>query len=210
MYENAFNTLKFAKKIGAVTKYTHWQVSCGEITVHPYKKELFDLVRGEWATFFTNAFIFDAGIAKELHDNPAAHINLSIDSGTPETWHKVKGVDNFYHVLDNLAAYRKASQRAGQITLKYIVCPGINDSEEDFLAFVDIVKFLDVQSVILSRDLREGRFSEKTLESAARLLAICKYNNVCEVSLSMFYIEEEKKYCYSLAQKILEYMVKNH
>ena len=210
MYENAFNTLKFAKKIGAVTKYTHWQVSCGEIAIHPYKKELFDLVRGEPATFFTNAFMFDAGIAKELHDNPMTKINLSIDSGTPETWHKVKGVDNFYHVLDNLAAYRKASQRAGQITLKYIVCPGINDSEEDFLAFVDIVKFLDVQSVTISKDTGEGRFSEKTLESAARLLAICKFNGIAQTALGDTYIAGERKYCYSLASKILECMVQNY
>ena len=153
MYENVFKTLRLAKKIGlTLPKKTRWQISPGEITIHPYKEEIMDLVRGEKTIFFTNGFIFDKDIARELHDNPLATINLSIDAGTPEAWHKVKGVNNFYHVLDNLVAYRKASNRAGQITLKYIVLPGINDSDEDFLSFVKILKSLDVQAFRFSRD----------------------------------------------------------
>ena len=47
MYEYAFDTLKLAKKIGAVVpQQTKWQLSSGEITIHPYKKEFLNLIRG--------------------------------------------------------------------------------------------------------------------------------------------------------------------
>ena len=158
--------------------------------------------------------MFDESIAQELHDNPLAKINLSIDAGTSETWHKVKGVDNFQHVLNNLKAYRKVSQRAGQIFLKYIVCPGINDSEEDFLSFVNIVKLLDVQYVQISRNVCEPRLYvpskdtlfSKTIESVARLVAICVFNGIPQGELTYCYTEYEKKCIKFLAFKLLEYM----
>ena len=215
-YENLFDTLKLAKKLNlTLPQQTTWQVSSGEITIHPYKKEILDLVRGEKSFLLTNAFIFDESIARELHDNPLAFINLSIDCGTPETWHKVKGVDNFYHVLDNLKAYRKASKRAGQIILKYIVLPGVNDSEEDFRAFVDIVNLLDVQLIEFSREVLEPRavgpsnnkiwsFSN-TVESAARLLAICKLNGTVPYRF-LQYTDYEVSSMNFLADKLLEYM----
>ena len=213
LYENAFNTLKLAKETGLIINQgTQWQISCGEITVHPYRKEIFDLTRGEKARFYTNAFIFDKDIARELHDNPAASINLSIDAGTAETWRKVKRVDNFNHVLDNLIAYRKSSTRAGQITLKYIICPGVNDSEEDFRAFVDIVKLLDVQDVRISINFVAKReppivngFFSDSIESAARLLAICNFNGI-NVKYLWGYNYEEQECINLLAQKLLEHM----
>ena len=213
-YENVFETLKLAKKIGIVIhQETRWQVSCGEITIHPYKKEMLDLVRGEKICFYTNAFIFDKDIARELHDNPAAAINLSIDAGTADTWRKVKRVDNFNHVLENLKAYRKASYSSRrQIPLKYIVMPGINDSEEDFRAFVDIVKLLNVEFISIARDLGVKRepplidgFFSKQVESAARLLAICSFNGL-GIGYFHEYTDEEQKCVIFLASKLLENM----
>lgn len=218
MYENVIKTLQLAKKIGLVLpQQTPWQISSGEITIHPYKKEILGLVRGERAWFFTNCFIFDEEIAKELHDNPLAAIDISIDAGTPETWRKIKGVNNFYHVLDNLKTYKKASQRAEQITLKYIVIPGLNDSEEDFLSFVNIAKALDVQFFRLARDFRETpdfcskdnmswEFS-KTVESASRLSAICQLNGITPILYSESGLSEYEINCINfLADKLLQHM----
>lgn len=169
------------------------------------------MTRGESVIFYTNAFIFDKDIARELHDNPQATINLSIDAGTADTWRKVKGVDNFNHVLDNLIAYRKASARAGQIILKYIIMPGINDSEEDFRAFVDIVKALNAR-FYFSRDLNKidminskNTFFPEVVEAAARLLAICAFNGLVAETLHG-YTGREQQQIKLLAQKIFDYM----
>ena len=175
------------QRIIAPVGNAHWQVSSGEIAVHPYRKEIIDLVKSERVTFCTNSFIFNEDIARELHDNPMAGINISIDSGTAETWHKVKGVNNFPKVLENLVQYWKCSCRPGQITVKYIVLPGINDSDEDFISCINVLKSLDVTSFSLSRDVRvqhkldtraqsaAGEILDETcVYSASKFVALCK------------------------------------
>ena len=77
------------------------------------------MVKGKTANFYTNAFVFDEDIAQNMHNNPNSFINLSIDAGTPQTWKKVKGFDNFDKVTDNLVKYYVNCARPGQITLKY-------------------------------------------------------------------------------------------
>ena len=113
-----------------------------------------DIVSGSAATFFTNCFRYDERIGDNLATNPASGINLSIDAGTPETWHRVKGRDNFLKVKENLARYYERSLKNGQITLKYIVMPGINDGEQDYKALAELMISLGVDSLFISRDVR--------------------------------------------------------
>lgn len=133
-----------------------WQISSREIAIHPYHDRIMNIVKGRIACFYTNCMKFDEDIAKNLHDNPRSTINLSIDSGTPETWRKIKGLDNFDKVIENLSKYYVASTRPGQITLKYIVMPGINDNYEDFTSVIEIMKVLKVNRLIIARDGRKN------------------------------------------------------
>ena len=218
IYEKAFEVLNLAKRqrIIAPVGMAHWQLSSGEIAIHPYRKEMLDLVRGENVSFFTNGFIFDEGIARELHDNPMADINISIDSGTAETWHKVKGVNNFQKVLENLVNYRKCSCRPGQITVKYIVLPGVNDSDKDFGSCVNILKALDVTSFFLSRDIAISRsiknrdqsrggeiLDEAVVYSAARLLAMWLFATGISPVLHGTYTLKERETIIRLANNML-------
>lgn len=216
-YQKVFDVLNLAKAEKLISPDAFWMIASGEITVHPYRKEILNLVRGEAVMFFTNAFIFDKDIARELHDNPRASINLSIDSGTAETWRKVKGVDNFNHVLENLKNYSAVAHHPEQITLKYIVLPGINDSEEDFQSVTNIKKFLHISNFNVSRDNRifvklsgtggviaDKVFDPKLIESAARLSAI-HMKKIGSVSFSNFTPEEERQILI-LAKEILKYM----
>ena len=153
-YEKAFDSLDYAKNEGLIASSVSWQVSVGEITIHPYKDRILDLVKNQSACFFTNCFRFDEKLGKNLAANPRSGINLSIDSGTPETWRKVKGVDNFKEITDNLASYYKNSSCDGQINLKYIVLPGINDSLEDYSCVIELMKNCGVKALAVSRDVR--------------------------------------------------------
>ena len=219
-YEKLFDTLSLAKKRQIIApKEAIWQVVPGEISIHPYKKQIMDLVRGEHSMFSSNMFICDEDIARELHDNPRAEINLSIDAGTPETWHKVKGVNNFSRVLDNLKAYRQVAQNSNQIQLRYIICPGINDSDEDFLSLMGIMKSLNLTRLVFSRDtnifsspdspeVREMLFANsvidpKLIESAARFLAVCYLYGI-KPEQTDYFTQQEQIQTIALAQKILQ------
>ena len=216
-YEKLFDALTLAKKKNIIApKVTQWIVSSGELTIHPYKKQFMALTCGDTPIFYSNLFIFDEDIARELHDNPRAKINFSIDAGTAETWHKVKGVNNFNRVLDNLNAYLQAAQNADQVILKYIIFPGINDSDEDFLSLTEIVKALKIKCLIFSRDMMiysrskaaldalsvDGVFDLKIIESAARFLAVCTLCGVPVETLSE-YTGQERQAVLALAQEIV-------
>jgi wyosine [tRNA(Phe)-imidazoG37] synthetase (radical SAM superfamily) len=182
-YDRMFDFLEYADSVGTISPNSVWQVSCGEITIHPYKKRIIDLVRNHKPAFYTNCFIYDEDIAEILKTNPGSIINLSIDSGTPETWAKVKGVDNFGDVVENLYKYAKVCSKPDQITLKYINLPGINDNWNDHLGVVKILKDLSIKKITLSRDVNIKYDSSpeqlnNVIGAAAYFLAILSKNQI--------------------------------
>lgn len=206
-YEKLFDMLDLAKRCGILAPNAVWQVSSGEIAIHPYHDRIMKLVQGKAATFYTNCMKFDEAVAQNLHDNPNSTINLSIDSGSRETWKKVKGFDNFDQVFENLVKYHAASVHPGQITLKYIVMPDINDIYEDYCALMEIMKVLEVKHLTLSRDVRT-KYSigqeerTKLTGAAAYLLAMCHKNGI---SNDMFtYSQEEQSEAIQSANEVLQ------
>ena len=196
-YEKMFGAIEYAQKSGLITPDATWQVSSGEITIHPYKDRIFSIVKNQTAVFYTNCFKYDEQIGENLSANSRSAINLSIDSGTPNTWRKIKGFDNFDEVTDNLVKYYKSSARAGQITLKYIVLPDINDNYEDFASVIEIMKTLKVKHLTLARDGRTKysetpEDSEKLAGAAGYLLAMLHTNQLTYDMFTFSPIEREK------------------
>jgi wyosine [tRNA(Phe)-imidazoG37] synthetase (radical SAM superfamily) len=204
-YEKAFDIIEHAQKNNIISHDAMWQVSSGEITIHPLKDRIFNLLKNQFTVFFTNAFIFDEKIAENLTANPNSAIHISIDAGTPETWHKIKGVNNFDAVTKNLAKYQKYSTGVvggiggggGMIKLKYIILPEINDNPNDYFGVTELMKTLKIRHLIISRDLRvkyttgeEDRVN--LIHSAGRLAALLHKNGMS------FGIEE---YAYSPAER---------
>jgi wyosine [tRNA(Phe)-imidazoG37] synthetase (radical SAM superfamily) len=183
-YEKVFDALAYALGEGLIDPMAIWQVSCGEITIHPFAERLFDLVKGRTAAFYTNCFRFDPRIAANLAANPRSLINLSIDSGTGGTWRRVKGSDNFGKVIENLTKYREGCQRGNQILLKYIVLPGVNDGPDDCAGVVGLMKALGVDHLTLARDYNT-RYSQAAgglLAAVARFVyALSKNSLSCDL-----------------------------
>ena len=205
-YERIFDMLEYALRCGVIAPNAYWQVSCGEITIHPYKDRIMELVKDKTVYFYTNCFKYDNAIAEILKTNPNASINLSIDAGTVQTWHRVKGVNNFEHVAMNLTKYHVASIHPKQITLKYIVLPGINDSEEDYEMLVEMMKILKIKDLEISRDVRyQYKLSKKEIEqlaiSTARLCVRLYQNHMTQKCYT--YTPEELNLIQTIANKLL-------
>lgn len=175
-YYSLFDTLKFMKEKGYISPKALWQVSCGEISIHPLKKEIIEIVKKENVIFYTNCILFDKNIANILKNNKKAFINFSIDSGTPDTWKKVKGLNNYYKVLDNLKKYIEYSSPE-QIYLKYIILPNINNDDKNYYGLVEIMKKIKLTHIILSKNYdSEDDNAEK--ESLKRIIKILEDNNI--------------------------------
>lgn len=205
-YTQLFALLNAARKSGLIANDAVWQVSCGEIAIHPYRDQIMELVQGQKTAFYTNCIKYDEAVAQNLHDNPQSAINLSIDAGTPDTWKEIKGLDNFETVTSNLVKYYAESARAGQITLKYIILPDINDTYADYLSLMEIMKVLEVKHLTISRDVRDkykisAKRRTKLASAAAYLLAMCHKNGITN---DMFtYTPAEREETIKLANEIL-------
>lgn len=118
----------------------------GECTMYP-DNELgrivdFAIQNYCWLQFFSSGKTYSESIAYALKRGKA-NLCVSVDSGTSETYKKIKGADTFDIVMDNLQKYAAESKpnkfSRGFVIPKYIIIPDVNDSQEEIRAFFDKV-----------------------------------------------------------------------
>jgi len=190
-YDRVFATVEYAQKTGLIAPDATWAVSCGEITIHPYRDRIYEIVKGMPTAFYSNCCIFEPRIAENLGASQGSILSFSIDSGTPSTWHKIKGVNNFNKVLGNLMKYSQKAVNPQQIDLKYIVLPGLNDTLADYKGIVRIMKMLRQDRLVISRETygvtpasrpddptSNLSYNERVIEAASRLMAMLLENGL--------------------------------
>ena len=95
----------------------------------------------------TNAVLYSEEIANILSQK-LAYVRISVDSGTPETYKKVKGVDHFSLVWQNIGRYNKF----GSITVKYVVTKD-NSNSNDIFGFVENCHKAGITKIQISPEL---------------------------------------------------------
>jgi len=144
------------KEFITVVGHTNFTVSlsAGEITVSPYKEEVFKLLRrlNMKTSVFSNGYIFDENIYDMLCSKQAS-LDISIDAGTRDTFYKIKRVDGFERVVKNISKYYKSG---GRIELKYIIIEGVNDNSNDISNFLSLC-----QSYATSVRISTNKFNYK-------------------------------------------------
>ena len=80
---------------------------------------------------------------------------ISIDSGSPEIYKKIKKVDKYYNVVENIQKYVQHCDYKTQV--KYIVIPHINDNIEEFTKFLDMCQSVGVSNIGLDIDANYAR-----------------------------------------------------
>lgn len=211
-YEKVFSIVDEASKRGLITGDTRNTVACGEITIHPYKNRIYEYLKDKSANFSTNCFLYDEKIAESLNRSAKSTIFLSIDAGLSDTWQKVKGFNNFEKVIDNLVQYHNAAQDPNQITLKYIVLPGVNTTEEDYLNLINIMKSFKIIRLDISRDFRtcykKNIDNTELIYSTAYLVLMCLENDI-ECNLASTFSEEENNLIIETVKLIVEELENN-
>ena len=149
-------------------------LTTGEISVQKFRKEILTFLRKNKLNSFvyTNAAIYREEI-RELLCNTSCMLNISLDAGTKETYARVKGVDCFDTVLQNIEMYA-ATAEPHQICLKYLVLETLNCDDRDIDSFIDIAAKLKAV-VSISDDMFETFTIEsaKVYQTVARLVRQC-------------------------------------
>jgi len=142
--------IQYLEKNSYLAKNCIFIVLPAEITVTPHKNLLLDAVSNYCSVFFTNAFHFELKIADSMKKN-GSMLKVSMDSGTKETFRVVKGKDQFEATIKNLKRYREYDT-FDKMKLKYIVIPGVNDSDHDYDGIINILHTLNMSNLQLSFD----------------------------------------------------------
>jgi len=176
-------------------EWTFLGLSDGEITVTPNRKDLFNLISRYCSQISTNSVIYSEEIA-ELLATHKTRIITSVDAGTRETFAEIKEVDAYNNVKKNLIEYGKSS---GNIILKYIFIPGINDDDRNLDGFLELCKEVNILQIRLSIEynydyslVRDGyisnilNFAEKCRTNGFLIDALdCQCFNKAELDMIM-------------------------
>lgn len=115
----------------------------GEPTIAP---EFEDLIKLLTESGFRNMRIHSSGIKyspaiEEAIKKGVLNVVISIDSGCEKTYKKIKTVNSFKKVVENMKKYAAANKNNyGLMTSKYIIIPNVNDNRKEIDLWIETVK----------------------------------------------------------------------
>lgn len=131
----------------------------------------------------TNSVKFSSELGDLLKRN-RAQIVTSIDAGTNETFHKIRGAKKIYQVLKNLQKYSQIS--CSLVTIKYIFTEG-NSTAKEICSFVDLIK----KFKLLSCNFQiSGDFKNESVSSKDSSNMVILYGMLRKAGARFIYIDE--------------------
>lgn len=127
----------------------------------------------------TNGFHFSQSIVDFLQANKGS-VNISLDSGDSATYKRVKGVDKWDKVTQNIAAYIDNAKDTKKVNIKYIIFEYNNDLKQIY-KFFELCKKINISFVEFSfdfRDIRNNAVTDKSIKAAALFCYLAKINNI--------------------------------
>lgn len=128
----------------------------GELTEYPEESHyIIDVGIKNSCKFkiLTNGIIYDEYLSN-LMKSYNTDIVISLDSGSSKMYQRVKRVNAFDRVVENIHKYSKAGENNpdSRLMLKYIFCPGINDNISEIKKFKSLAIEMKAFCNILSID----------------------------------------------------------
>lgn len=95
---------------------------------------------------------------EEALNNNMGTIVISLDSGSRNVYKKIKQVDAFDTVCDNIKQYTNAStNNTNNIIIKYLIVPGFNDNINEVDKFFKLMKKLGIKNVAIDIEVQYAR-----------------------------------------------------
>lgn len=95
----------------------------------------------------TSGIRFSKAMERACKTVPFCQIFISIDSGSPETYEKIKGLNAYDVVLDSLRKYAAQRQIKGHVISKYIFVPKINDNTTEIDKWISDSKKIGLTNI---------------------------------------------------------------
>jgi len=141
--DDGFTTYEILQQLSQMPEYDTEEFTVrlanGEFFANRHCDEMLDiLLQTKWKIqLISNYSIYNEKFATLLENGRVKRSTTSLDAGTRETFQKIKQVDRFDKVVENLKRYPLDKTR---FSIKYIFLEGINDNETDIDGFYEIAK----------------------------------------------------------------------
>lgn len=127
----------------------------GDISVLKEFKDILKCIRDygyKNIQILTNNIIYHPDLKKIINENNNhIMITASLDSGTRETYKKIKRVDKFNDFISNLKKYVKGIPYPN-IKIKYLLVKNYNDNEQELKTFINLMSKIGIKQVELDID----------------------------------------------------------
>jgi hypothetical protein len=180
---------RFLESNSYIAKNAIVESAAGEITVNPLVHEICDTIRNYECWFFSNALMYSEDI-EDILAMGKSRLFSSIDAGTARTFKKIKGVNAFEKVCDNIIRY----SQFGVVELKYIFLPGVNDNDDDINGVLSLCRKMKNVIVVVSRDLNDmSRFGQTTLTSMGKFISALQELNINTSCPEWLFVDKDEK-----------------
>ena len=142
--------------------------------------------KGYYLDIFSNCSVFDQALFDLAHESPVI-VRKSFDTGTPETYARIKGVNCWEKMLKNVRHYIEAPYLV--LNPKYIFMPGINDRKEDVEGFVQVCKELKADFV-----MPVFNYLDNAYEKSEQTQRMFKYLTDCLAEEGIFTVNGDTLY----------------
>ncbi len=172
---NVYPAIKDMAEKGYLKSGGHITIAGGEPCVAPEFDDLIKLFldyKMNNIRVLTNATKFSSIIQKGIEEE-RVNIVVSVDSGTKDTFIKVKRYDFYDKVWDNIKKYAAVQKRTDSVKTKFILIPNINDSKEEINAWIE--KSVEAGVKHLAFDIEMMWYSENKDNLPNSLFETVKY-----------------------------------
>lgn len=102
----------------------------------------------------TNNIVYHPVLEKLFSEN-RVKMSVALDAGSRESYYKIKRVDKFNKVIENLKRYIKHSKNPPYIMAKYIILKGINDNLKEIFSFINVIRDIGIKHIVVSIDYND-------------------------------------------------------
>lgn len=158
-YYNVYKHLKWLYSHKKIDKYAKIVFVGGDLTILDESDKIIDLCLKNkiyFMFFHTSAIFYSKGIEKAIKKAPIVKFDFSLDCGCRETYKKIKRIDTFDNVIENIKRYMACSPKAQNVIIaKYIIIKDYNDNVEELEKWINLIVSLKIKYTKLEFDLRE-------------------------------------------------------
>ena len=150
-FYSVLKQVKYLYDNNLVSKNAHVELVGGDLTVLDEAEDLINMVLDYGVgrmSFHSSCIFYSKGLERALKEAPDIDCDFSIDCASRELYKKIKRIDAFDQVIENIKRYLNASENAKKALIaKYIIVDGLNDNVEELDRWIELMHSIGIQNM---------------------------------------------------------------